>query len=215
VFANVVGNPERVVQLVVNCLAVGGAFLLGQGLTGVAVWLIDRKLLRGQSPHGAKRAARIIGGCVFAVLAALILFGHGEGWTILGGGGTGDVNGKPTPATGPGGSDAPPAPTTEPRPTPTTRPAVPVADRVRVTLLGGDDVRDERFYLLDADPAAKTFAEATAALSAKKAATVGPLGVEVRLAAANPLPANHPAVLRLTGWATAHGLPVTLPASSE
>jgi hypothetical protein len=92
---------------------------------------------------------------------------------------------------------------------------VPIADQVRVTLLGGDDVKNERFYLIDTDPAAKTFPEATAALLARKAATPGALAVEVRLAESNPLPGNHPAVLRLTSWATAHGLAVTLPASDE
>ena len=213
-FANLVGNPERLVQLVVNCLAVGGAFLLGQALTAAVAWLIDRQLTGGKSPHGAKRAARIIGGCILAVLTALILFGHGEGWTVLGGGTPGDANGSPTtPATG----QAESAPTTAPKPItpPATRPSVPVADRVRITLLGGDDVKNERFYLFDADPAAKTFDEVKAALAAKKEATAGALGVEVRLAEANPLPANHPAVLRLTGWATAHGLAVTLPAGDD
>ena len=83
----------------------------------------------------------------------------------------------------------------------------------KVTLLGGDDVKAERFYLLDADPAAKTFDELTTALRTKKDTLAGKrLAVEIRFTESNVLPREHPAVYRLSRWATDNGVTVTFPA---
>ena len=199
-------SPEVLVQAVVNVFAVAGGFLLGQLLVGIGFWLFARR-----TPAGWKRAARLLGGTVLAVFLAVVLFGHGYGWTLFGGGGKGDSKGNgPAPDPGEGAGPAVVTPATPPAPAPPPKPADgPV---VRVTVLGGSDVRDERFYQLDADPAARTFAELTAALDGKKAGGKAPQ-VEVVFPASNTLPRDHPAVTRLSGWAASHGVAVTFPAS--
>jgi hypothetical protein len=202
-------TPDVVAQAVVNVLAVGGAFLLGQVLVGVGMWCFAPN-----SPPGLKRGCRLLGGAGLAVLVAIIVFGHGQGWTLFGGGGTGDSKGNgPTEqkGEGTGTTTAPTAPATPSAPTPATAPEPATGPKVRVTVLGGADVKDERFYQLDADPAAKTFAELTAALAAKKAAG-HTVRAEVVFSAANTLPRDHPAVTRLTAWALANGVTVTFPA---
>ena len=83
---------------------------------------------------------------------------------------------------------------------------------MRVTLLGGEDVREEKFYLLGDDRTPLDLPGLTAALKSRKESAARPLGIEVRFASNNTLPRTHPAVLRLTAWAQANGYPVTFPA---
>lgn len=210
-------NPERLAQLVVNVMAIAGAFLIGQGATGIAAWLIDRWLTRGKSPAGLKKAARLSGGTTLALLAALVLFGHGVGWTIMGGGADGDENGTPTgteSGKGEGSGIATPTPPQETTPT-QHKGGTGNAERLRITLLGGADVRDERFYLIEGDPTPKTFAEVRAELATRKAASSAPLGLEIRFAPNNTLPTSHPAALRLTHLAQTNGVEVTLLAGAQ
>lgn len=199
-------NPARFAQLVVNLLAVGGGFLLGYLLAGGVVWWLGR----GKAPDGLKRTARLLGGVAVAVLVFLIVFGHGLGWTLFGGGLAGTDNGSgkgPADRTEPV-STAPDRPPVQP-----AKPLPPAGERVRVTLLGGPDVKDQRFYLVDDDPAPRTLDEVrTAALRRKEEAGAKGLAVEVRFAATNTLPREHPAVTRLERWAAEAGLTVTFPA---
>jgi hypothetical protein len=208
-------NPERASQLLVNCLAVGGGFLVGYWLTAFIAYLIDRWLTKNRAPHGLHRVARILGGLALAVLVALVVFGHGAGWTLFGGGGSGNGNSEGT-TTGTNESGAKTQPTSpakvEPVPPPPTE-AVPPEQRVRVTLLGGEDVKGERFYLIGDDRTPHTLAEVEAAVRAKKDATDKPVGLEILFSPSNTLPRNHPAVLRLTNWAQSSGITVTFPGS--
>lgn len=198
-------TPDVAAQLVVNLLAVGGAFLLGRWLVGLGVWLLVPK-----APPGVRKAAQLLGGVGLAVLAAIILFGHGQGWTLFGGGGTGAGKGNgPTEQAGQGTT-----PVTATVPTPATPATPPTAradgEAVRVTVLGGTDVQGERFYKLDADPP-RTFAELTAVLDGRR--QIGKkFHVELLFTTSNTLPRDHPAVTRLAGWAQANGLTVSFPA---
>ena len=154
-------TPEAVAQFAVNILAIGGAFLLGQWLTAVALWFLAPK-----SPPGLRRGCRLIGGTALAVLVAIIVFGHGQGWTLFGGGGAGISKGNgPTEQKGDGTGPATVTVPTQPSPTPPTTTAT--GPTVRITILGGTDVKDERFYRLDADPA-RTFTELTTALDGRR-----------------------------------------------
>jgi hypothetical protein len=203
-------DPAHFAQFLVNCLAVAGGFLAGFVVTAGVVWWIDRTFLRGQSPDVLKRAARVLGGAAAALVVALLVFGKGGGGL---GGGTGEAVGSGTPATVVGqGTGEAPSPTT---PTPPTKPSPPAGERVAVTVLGGADVRDQRFYLLDADTTPRTFDEAKAGILAKKeTAGAKGLAVEVRFPPTNALPQDHPAVTRLVAWARdAAGLTVTFPAA--
>ena len=80
-------------------------------------------------------------------------------------------------------------------------------------MLGGSDVKDEKFYVIDDDRTPKAFADVVAAVNAKKAETKKPVGVEIRFTADNTLAENHPAVLRVISWAKANDVAVTLPAA--
>jgi len=204
-------NPERVVQLVVDCFAVAGGFLAGYLLTWVVARQLDKWLTGHKSPYQLHLAARIIGGIAVAILVAMFVFGSGGSGDGSGTGGTpGDDK---TNATGGGGT--PTLPTTNdtkpPLKTPNENPAPP-EQRLRVTLLGGDDVRDEKFYLVDDDTQPKTFGEVIAAVNAKKDTTQKPVGIEIRFPARNAPAQDHPAVMRLTRWAQGSGVTVSFPA---
>ena len=198
--------PSNFAQLLVNGLAVGGGFLVGYMLAWAAMWWADRSFLLRKTPPMAHRVVRFLGGLVLAIIVALLVFGAGGSGL---GGGTGENLGDKVPQTGGPNPDAPPA--TVPAPV-SVAATTPSGERVRVTLLGGPDVKDERFYLVDADPVARNFAEVKSALAAKKA-DGKKLVLELRFAAAHTLPQDHPAVARLAAWARdSAGLTVTYPA---
>lgn len=209
-FAFVGFETDRVVRFALNLLAVGGGFLIGHVLTGVIVWALDRWITGGKTPQGVHRVARTFGGIALALLVALLLFGQG-------GYGTGDgTGGGPKPDDkGPGGGTV-----TQPKDNKDSQPPLvlprdttPPEQRVRVTLLGGSDVKDEKFYVIDDDRTPRTFADVVAAVNAKKAETKKPVGVEIRFTVDNTLAENHPAVLRMISWAKANDVAVTLPAT--
>lgn len=212
VFAFLTLNPERVVQLGVNCLAVAGGFLAGYVLTGLLAWLFDRWLTGGKSPEPFHRAAKIIGGLGLAILIAMLVFGKGGTGDGDGSGGTpGDAK---TNATG-GGSTQPTTNDVKPAPSVSTENPAPPEQRVRVTLLGGSDVRDAKFYLIDDDRTPKAFADVATAVAAKKGATGKAVGVEIRFPPTNAPAQDHAAVLQLTRWAQANGVTVSFPADKK
>ena len=192
-------------QFLVNCLAVAGGFLGGFVVAGVLAWWADRSLFRKRTPPRLKQAARFLGGILGAILVALLVFGRGGSGL---GGGLGDAVGSGTPGTGDG---------TATQITAVTPSSIVVGERVAVLILGGSDVREQHFYKVDADPTAKTFDEATAAILAKKTTAVGkPLTVEVRFPPTNAVPRDHPAVKRLEDWARdTAGLTVAFPAAEK
>lgn len=218
-FAIVGFNPERFAQLIVNVLAIGGGFLVGQILTGLVAWLLDRWLTGGRSPIGLHRTIRYIGGVTLAVLVAFIVFGHGEGWTLFGGGGTGAQNSaageqatdSPTPPA------TPATPTTQPDTEPIIAPRVVLpthANQVQILMLGGEDVRNQRFYLVDTETTPKTLTEVRSFLQQRKSASKSDLGLLIRFPATNILPRTHPAVVMLSQWAQDNGIAVTFPAEN-
>src|SRR5581483_10015840 len=110
----------------------------------------------GKSPQGVHRVARILGGLVVAILVALMLFGRGGPGTGEGAGGgptneKGEGHGTGTQQTRPTNTDTtPPPPQTD---------STPPEQRVRVTLLGGEDVKDEKFYQIGDDRTPRTLKE--------------------------------------------------------
>jgi hypothetical protein len=210
-FAQDVTGAARLGQLIVNCLAVGGGFLVGWFVCAAANVAFDRFLIHRKSPRGLHKATRNTGGLALAVLVAFIVFGHGHGWTLFGGGGPGDENGGKVTVAGPKDD----APKSDDKTVPVALKDVPPVDeRIRVVILGGDDVKAERFYVVDDALGPKTFAEATVAILARRSAAAGKrVGVEIRFPQANALPQDHPAVTRLARWVrTDAGLTVSFPA---
>jgi hypothetical protein len=210
VFAIIGFDTDRVVRFALNLLAVGGGFLVGHVVTGVITWALDRWITGGKTPQGVHRVARSIGGIALALLVALMLFGQG-GY----GDGTGPGGGSSATDKGPGnGTQTQPTDSKDvqpPLPIP-QKDSTPPEQRIRVTLLGGSDVKNEKFYLIDDDRTPRAFADVAAAVNAKKAETKKPVGVELRFTADNTLAENHPAVLRVINWARSNDVAVTLPA---
>jgi hypothetical protein len=201
-------------QLIVNSLAVGGAFLLGRMGTAALLWSAHRTAPIKAVPQGLRKPTSNLGGTTVAALAALILFGHGAGWRIMGGGAEGIENGgsSPTPP-----STAPAtAPTREPQTPATTKQLIdqqPVEprSRIRLLVLGGDDVQNERFYLLNSETTPKNLSELTAALHRKSEPSHQPVLLEIVRNHSNRLALEHPAMTRVAAWAKLHGYTVTFP----
>jgi hypothetical protein len=203
-------NVTRIAQLLVNCFAVGGGFLAGYIGMMIVGKLVDRFVLHRKTPHTVHMGFRYLGGTAMAILVALIVFGHGQGWTLMGGGLDGSSNGTGGQASGETASTKTDPTLPEPSKTQTS---LATEERIRITMLGGADVKEQRFYQLDDDVQARTLAEIKAAIHKRKEGTMKSLGLEVRFASRNALPQDHPAVGLLTKWAReTAGLPVTFPA---
>lgn len=181
-------------QTLVNGLAVLGGFLAGYVMAGLIAKLLDRVLVLRKSPLWLHRIIRILGGVAVAMLVAMIVFGHGKGWNLFGGGadGTAEATGtQPVSTTAVQKTEPPPEPKTQGE----------AGDRIRVTILGGTDVKAERFYLLDDDLSPMTLAELKSAVLKRKESSSKLPTLEVRSASRNTLPTDHPAVAMLTRWA--------------
>lgn len=189
-------GTSQFAQLFVNCLAVLGGFLAGYLLTALFANAIDRMAFRRKSPQFLHRSLRLLGGIALAALVAFIVFGHGRGWNLLGGGqdGTGESEKTGSPSF---------INVTPEKPAPPSPPPTPVetsGKRIAVTILGGTDVKAQRFYLIDADATPKSLAEAKEIIRrAAEGAEMAP-NVEIRFAASNRLAFDHPAVTLLQQW---------------
>jgi hypothetical protein len=191
---------EAFTELVTGLLMVAGGFLIGYLLGGVVAWAAGRYVFRQQDTTSLKRLGRPVGGAVLALIVALIVFTgrgkpHGEG-----GDGKGDPNADPNATK----SGTPPVsvPKVDPNAAPPKTPEVkPAESTIRVTVLGGTDVRDGRFYRIDDDPNPKTFDELKQAVTARKATEAGKLMVAILFPEKNALPLGHPAVVDVSRWA--------------
>lgn len=203
-------NPERIAGFVMNCLAVAGGGLAGFIVIGLAAWFLDRKLTGGKSPEGLHKTVRYVGGVIGAVIVALLVFGSGDGGT------GGDKSGGASAATGGGGSGntvATTAKTTVPTDAPPPEELAPKEETIRITVLGGAAVKEERFYLIEADRTPKNLSEVKDAVALRKKGLKKPLAVEIRLGERTD--PNNSGVLDLQGWASAEGLRVILPGSGK
>jgi hypothetical protein len=194
-------------KLIEGALATVGAFLVGYVLAAIFGWWFDKYVIKRSSPDLLHRIGRILGGLILAILVAMMLFGGGGGSGD--GTGEGSGSGRASPAGGTPDSEA-----NDPKAIAAkTNPQVEV--RVRVLVLGGTDVKDQKFYLVDDDPAPLAFADAKTAIQRKKDTTAKSVGLEIRFPVQNALPRDHPAVVRLANWASeTAGLTVSFPAEA-
>ncbi|CAN5383838.1 hypothetical protein BH11PLA2_BH11PLA2_07940 [soil metagenome] len=183
-------------QMLVNLLAVGGGFLAGYLLTMLIAKFIDRAVIHRQSPKGLHKVVRILGGLAVAILVALIVFGHGQGWNLFGGA-----------ANGSGASDGKDA--VQPISTPYTKPETPPeqvkplplsTERIRITLLGGGDVKEKKFYRIDDETVPVNLADVKAAIQKRMNVLATKPMLEVVFAKQNRLPQEHAAVTQLVQW---------------
>ena len=200
-------NTIRLAKLIEGALATIGAFLVGYILVAILGWWLDKYLLKRRSPDLLHRVCRLLGGLILALLVAMMLFGGGGGSGDGTGDGTGTGKASPSSASSNSESADPKAATAVVLP--------PVEVRIRVLVLGGTDVKDQKFYVVDDDATPLALADAKAAILKKKDATAKSIGLEIRFPVQNALPRDHPAVSQFVRWAgETAGLTVTFPAEA-
>lgn len=200
-------NTLNLAKLIEGILATAGGFLIGYVLVAVFGWCFDKYVLKRQSPVLLHRICRLLGGLILAILVAMMVFSGGGGSGNGTGDGTGDGKASPNSGTI--------EPKTKPDPSlPPLKPMKTSEERVGITVLGGPDVQDNKFYLIDDDTTPRTFAEVKMVLGRKKETEAKPFGLEIRFPNRNALPKDHRAVTQLEQWALNSGLAVTFPAEA-
>jgi hypothetical protein len=210
------GAAEKLAGLAIKCLAVAGGYLAGYLLGGAIAFALDRWVFAKKAPDAVKKVVRIVCGLVLAIIVAMIVFGEGGGGFGMGGG---EGKGSGTPPTDGQSKDKHASQPTPPDKEPPVGPVTPADGRpsevvIRVTILGGTDVQQERFYLIDDDRSPKTFAEVRAVVTRRKASDKRKATLAILFPPPpNRLPLEHPAVTQLVNWARDEaGLDVTFPA---
>ncbi len=199
-------------ELLHNCLLIAGGFLVGYVLGGLLAWGIGRYALKMKDTSNLKAVGKPLCGAVVAIIIAMIVFtgkgkpigdgGDGKGTTVN------DGNGKANP------SNTNPDPKADPKINPPKVEIKPADVTLRVTVLGGEDVLNERFYLLDDDRVPKTFSELKSAIAERRSKEKGKVVVAVLFPTKNALPREHPAVTQVAKWAAEDaGLDVVFPAT--
>jgi len=204
-------------ELVNNLLLVAGGFLFGYLLGSVAGWAIGKWVFKKNSTDTFKQIGRPVGGIIFAIIVALIVF-TGKGKSP---GDGGDGKGAPTAdvSTGKNSSPVVDLPKQTPNVATPKLDTTPVELAIRVTILAGAAVPAEgKFYLLDDDKTtdAKNLTELKKAIEDRKAKVKGRTTIAILFPADPNLapPRNDKKVTDVTRWATEEaGLDVTFPAT--
>jgi hypothetical protein len=196
--------------LVLKYLAVAGGAAVGGFGCGGLLRLLARMTVRHPVPRPMKLTVQLLGAVACALLVWKLAFGPGgSGW---GGGegfglGSGSGNGQATT------SKAEPlfTPDTKRTPEPIPQPSPAAGEILRIEMLGGERVRQERFYLVEGDREPKTLAELRQTLKARQGDKAKPplKGIEIVIYE-NSVAQNHPAVRDLERWARQNDLAVTL-----
>lgn len=204
-------STSAMMQLVINSLAVLGSFLAGYLVCGFAANMFDRLMFQRKAPMLVHRMIRWCGGIALAFLVAAVLFGHGAGWNLLGGGDTSQGSGPE--------SNSPQLINSTDA---TSNGQTAITDsqshraQIRITILGGSDVKAQRFYLIGEDTTPRTLSEVKAIVLKHKKPDATPPIVELQFSKQNILPEDHPAVILLVRWLRGEAnLQVVLPADNR
>jgi hypothetical protein len=148
-----------------------------------------------------------LGWAVFLWVSGSGGWGPGQGGLLGLGGGAG--TGEKAKATVKGMEETPAK--KEAPAQPAALPTKPGLGTLRIDMLGGARVKDERFYLLEGRPGPVTFDELRQAILDRQEAKGQALlqGIEIVIYE-NSVAQDHPAVRNLEKWAREHDLAVTL-----
>ncbi|VTT99472.1 unnamed protein product [Gemmataceae bacterium] len=204
------GAENALTELVHSLLLIAGGLLVGYVAGGVLAWAVGRYAFKQKDTYNFKAVGKPVGGAIVAVIvAALVLTGKGK---PIGDGG----DGKGTANTDPNSKSGPPVTPPDGKADPKAPPKIdikPADVTLRVTVLGGEDVVNERFYQLDDDRTPKTFGDLKAAITERRKGEKGKVVVAILFPARNALPREHPAVTQVAKWAAEDaGLDVVFPA---
>ncbi len=203
-FADALGSglSGKVAGYAIKALAVGGGLLVGYALGIGVAWALDRWVFAHKAPPQLKKLCGLLAGVALAILVALIVFGEGGGG-LFGGGSGGDSKGTPTPTEKGKEPPAPVTPKEDVKVPPKVEPKPPdpkaTPSDVRIAILSGADVRDDKFYVIDPDPAPKTFEELKTVIDARRASAKNEPALVLRYAK-EPLSDSHPEMKRLSAW---------------
>jgi hypothetical protein len=194
-------------MLILKILAVAGGAAVGGVGGGLVVRLLARAWTRRPVPRPVVTLIRLLGAGGLGLAVWLWVFGSGGGGFGTGGfglGGTGEQGAGPAQKLS---VDGTPGPAAEEK---TEGPAA-GADVLRVELLGGEQVQEQRFYRLEGDRQARTFLELRRAVEARRRQKEkSPLkGIEIVIYQ-NSVNQEHPAVKHLQQWARENELTPTL-----
>lgn len=194
---------------ILKLLAVVGGVALGAFLGGLLAKMAARGAFQGKAPRLAVLALRVLGGATLGFLVWLWVAGSG-GWGPGGGGlfgfgGAGTEKGSGTIST------SQDTVSTALPPTKKTPESERLPETLRVEMLGGRRVKEERFYLLEGEKEPRTFTILRQTLAArKKQLDKRPLkGIEI-VVYDNSVAKDHPAVRDLEKWARDNDLEVTM-----
>ena len=183
-------------MLVVKVLAVAGGGALGFLGGGLLLRALCRFLFVRRPPRRAVLTTRILGAVVLGWLVYLWVFGSG-GWGWLGGGG----GWWPFGGRGGAGNGA----SSAPMPTAQKQAPTKEAEPVRVLVLGGRKVVDQRFYLVEGESQAWTWPELVNYLT-RQLQKEPDLRVAEIILYKDSVDRDNPAVSDLETWAKEHGL---------
>lgn len=204
-------SASAMMQLVINSLAVLGSFLAGYLIAGFIANLLDRFVFHRKAPLLLHRMIRWCGGVALAFLVAAVLFGHGAGWNLLGGGDTSQGGGQESKSQELINTAEPSPSSQESNDNSQLNPA-----QIRITILGGNDVQAQRFYLIGEDTTPRTLSEVKEIVLKHKKPDATPPVVELQFSKQNVLPGDHPAVILLVRWLRGEAnLRVVLPAENR
>lgn len=192
-------------QFMIKVLAIFGGVAAGALACGLFLQLAARFVLRLKKVPGPVLATtRVLGGIAVGLLVWAWVFspggeggmgGSGGGWWPFGqAGGKGDAV-----ATRPAAQEVTPKKTE-----PAAEPPRSAGEALRVTMLGGPRVRDQRFYVLGEDPP-RNWDELRQAIADRKQQNpaLGQIDVVIYR---NSVDRDNPAVTELTRWAQENGL---------
>jgi hypothetical protein len=198
--------PTHYLELLIKILAVVGGATVGGLAIGLLVSVLSRFLFSTKMPRPAVMLVRLLGGVACGLAVWLILSTPG-GSGLFGGGsslfggpgvGTGQGTGKET-TTGPTGKGK----TTSRDQFPTAR----EGETLRVVMLGGNRVKEERFYRLEGEGEPLTLAALKKAVKERQR-NAAVKGIDIVIYE-DSVAKDHPAVRDLENWSRENDLTVS------
>jgi hypothetical protein len=199
-------------MLLLKLLAVAGGAVLGGAGAGFCAGKATKYTIRKQAPQTMVFGSRLAGGAAAALGVWLWAFGNGGsglgfGSGGLGAGGSGYIGYDKQPEKENKQQDSKAAE----NPNPVAATEHPAALRsVRIEMLGGNRVQQDRFYVMDEQLPPRTLAELEQILLARKNQEKDPIKTIEMVIYEDSVDKDHPAVRDLQQWAQSNGLQVTI-----
>lgn len=200
---------DGLTRMVLGTLAVAGAFLIGYVAAMVFLGIGMRAFTRKVIPLKFNKLLRIFAGLAAAILVAMFVFGDGGmGY----GAGDGGLPGSGKDSSGPKRDtevkpDEPKEKVLQPLPKESEKPE----GRVRVTVLGGSAVVENRFYLFENQSGGLTLKEVESRVADRRASPGLPLSQIEIYVYQDSSDIGSRAVRDLQVWSTGQGLKVVFP----